>query len=101
MELSRINVSLASLQLEREGKIDSSCLMGIEEVANELLKSDDIIQKARNDEVTAEGWINDVLKFGLIKAVSAVRIMKEKQRREVERLPSILEAKQMEEEGLF
>ncbi len=32
MKLSRVNVSVASLQMEREGKIDSSYVIGIEEV---------------------------------------------------------------------
>jgi len=100
MKLSRVNVSVASLQMEREGKIDSSYVIGIEEVANELLKSDDIIQKAEKNEVSAESWIKDILKFGLEKAVIAVRKMKYG-RAEVPRLPSMLEVKQMEEEGLF
>jgi len=100
MKLSRVNVSLVSLQMEREGKIDESYVIGIEEVANELLKSDDAIQKAEKNEVSTETWIKDILKFGLEKAVLAVRKIKYG-RTEVPRLPSMFEVKQMEEEGFF
>jgi len=100
MKLSRVNVSLVSLQMEREGKIDESYVIGIEEVANELLKSDDAIQKAEKNEVSTEIWIKDILKFGLEKAVLAVRKIKYG-RTEVPRLPSMFEVKQMEEEGFF
>jgi len=104
MELSQINVNLVAMQMEREGKIDNATTTGIEEVANEFLRSNDVIQKAKKDEVSAEDWINDILKFGLIKAVSAVRRMRNKRMgigEEVPRFPTIYEMRQMQEDGYF
>jgi len=103
MKLSQINVNLVAMQMEREGKIDNATVMRIEEVANELLKSDNVIQKARKNEVSVEDWINDILKFGLVKAVSAVRIMKDRRMGigNPPRLPTIYEMRQMQDEGFF
>jgi len=104
VNLSRINANLVAMQMGREGKINDGEAIGIEEVANELLRSDNVIQKAREDEVSAEDWVNDILKFGLEKAVSAVRIIKDKRMGIVgdsPRIPTIYEMEQMQKDGIF
>jgi len=103
VNLSRINANLVAMQMGREGKINDGEVTGIEEVANELLRSDNVIQKAREDEVSAEDWVNDILKFGLEKAVSAVRIIKDKRMGigDPPRIPTIYEMKQMQKDGRF
>jgi len=103
MKLSIVNVNLVAMQMGREGKINDSEVMGIEEIANELLKSNNVIQKAKESEVSAEDWISDILKFDLVKAISAVRIIKDKRMGigDSSRIPTVYEMEQMQKDGIF
>ncbi len=102
MKLSATNVSLVSLQMKEEGKFDPERVMAIEEIANELLKSEStILQKALDGEVSAEDWIKDIMGFGLEKALTAVRAIKLNRRRPIQVIPSSGELMQMQKEGRF
>jgi len=102
MKLSATNVSLVSLQMKEEGKFNPESVMAIEEIANELLGPEStVLQKATEGGVSTEEWIQDIMKFGLEKALSAVRAIKADRRRPIQLIPSAEEMAKAMEEGLF